>query len=575
MTHDLAQARDTETVLWTIAETSMKILGYEDCVIYLIDRDRDVLVQRAAFGPKDAGDGTIVEPIEIAVGDGIVGAVAAHARPIRVDYTRLDDRYIVDDDERRSELAVPIIDDGEVIGVIDSEHSQPSFYTDRDQDALVDLAGLAAARVRTALTIEQLQQARRELDQLASTDHLTGLPNRRAFEESLDDLRSRGRRPVIGMIDVDGFKTVNDEHGHAAGDEVLRRVAEVIRANTAQADLVARLGGDEFAVVADHHDREHVADMLRATSGAMAALRWDWNDIHLRVSVSAGVATVDPGDWSDADAALYLAKAQGRSQVVVFDPDDPRLTTRSHDRTWAVRVREGLSASRFVLHGQPIVDTTDSSDTPALREALLRYIDDDGTHVSPVTFLGAATRFGLSFDIDHWVINEAVAWLAANPAAPPLTVNVHPRTVVSGLIVPELHGALDATGVDATRLVVEITENAAIEDEAACRTAISTIRSWGARVAIDDFGSGWTSLAVARAVPVDFLKMDGVWVRDSVTDRLSRQVVQSTVAAAQTLGSLTVAEWVEDEPTRRFLVDLGVDYVQGHLTGRPAALNQA
>jgi len=144
--------------------------------------------------------------------------------------------------------------------------------------------------------------------------------------------------------------------------------------------------------------------------------------------------------------------------------------------------------------------------------------------------------------------------------------------VVTGLVVPQLRDALDATGVDAGRLVIEITETTAIEDEAACRHAIAALRSWGARVAIDDFGSGWTSLALARTVPVDFLKIDGTWVRDAVSDQLSRQVVQGVVAAARTLGSLTVAEWVEDEPTRAFLSDLGVDYIQGYLTGLPEPL---
>ena len=573
VTHGLAQARDTEKVLWIIAETSMTILGYEDCVIYILDRNRNLLVQRAAFGPKNAGDGQINAPIEIPVGQGIVGAVAESGQPIRVDDTLQDDRYIVDDDQRRSELAVPIIDDGEVIGVIDSEHSTPGFYTDHDQEALVDLAGLAAAQVRTALTIEQLRRAQHNLDVLASTDHLTGLPNRRAFEEHLHAARVDGVHPTIGMLDIDSFKTINDEHGHAAGDEVLRQVSQVLRRVTIGADLVARLGGDEFAVVVDDGSLDQVAAILRTVGEALSELRWDWNYVHLRVSTSGGVASANPElDWADADAALYLAKSQGKGHVVTFDPADPRLTARAADRSWAIRVREALADSRFLLYGQPIVSTDDPSDTAVLREALLRYIDDDGQHVSPGTFLGAAARFGLTFEIDHWALRSAAEWLAANPEAPPLSVNVHPRTVVSGLIVPELGDALDTAGVDADRIVIEITETAAIEDEAACREAISTIRGWGARIAIDDFGSGWTSLAVARSVPVDFLKIDGTWVRDSVTDQLSRQVVHGTVAAARTLGSLTVAEWVEDASTREFLADLGVDYVQGYLTGRPEPL---
>ena len=573
MAQELARARDTEKVLWIIAETSMTILDYEDCVIYLLDRDRDVLVQRAAYGPKDAGGGQIKAPIEIPVGQGIVGAVAERGEPIRVDDTLRDNRYIVDDDHRRSELAVPIIDDGEVIGVIDSEHTNAGFYTDEDQEALADLAGLAASQVRNTLTIEELRRAHHELDVLASTDHLTGLANRRALEEHLRTTRAAGGHPTIGMIDIDDFKTINDEHGHAAGDEVLRKMAQVLRRTADGADLIARLGGDEFAVAVDDGSPEHVAAILRSVSEVLAGLRWEWNHVHLRVSASGGVAPATAEhDWSDADAALYLAKSQGHGHVVVFDPTDPRLTTRVDDRAWAMRIHEGLARSRFMLYGQPIVATDDPSDAVVLNEALLRYIDDDDNHISPVAFLGAATRFGLSCELDDWVLRSATTWLAANPDAPQLSINVHPETVVTGLVVPQLRDALDATGVDAGRLVIEITETTAIEDEAACRHAIAALRSWGARVAIDDFGSGWTSLALARTVPVDFLKIDGTWVRDAVSDQLSRQVVQGVVAAARTLGSLTVAEWVEDEPTRAFLSDLGVDYIQGYLTGLPEPL---
>ena len=570
---ELAQARDVNSVLWTVAETSMAILDYEDCVIYLVDHDRDVLVQRAAFGPKSVGRGEILNPIEIKMGAGIVGTAAETGRLVRVDDTLEDPRYIVDDDVRRSELAVPIIDAGEVIGVIDSEHSDPGFYTVEDEQALTDLAAIAAAQVRTAVTIEQLERARAALDELASTDPLTGLPNRRAYEDHLRR-RTKDRELAIGIIDLDGFKRINDELGHAAGDDLLRHVATVLREAAPTTDLAARLGGDEFAVVLDNGDVQELFEIMTRLIERIALVGWDWRGGALHVTASAGIARSGSStSWSDADAALYLAKAEGKNRVVVHHPEDARLIARDADQRLAREVRDGLAQGRFVLYGQPIVRTDDPDNHPRLVESLLRYVDDDGSVRAPSPFIAAAGQYGLTERLDRWVIESAVSWLAANPGAPALSVNVHPNTIVYGDLVRHLGTELGRKGVEPDRIIIEITEDAAIRDERRCRTVVRDLRHWGTRVAFDDFGSGWTSLSVARDVEVDFLKIDGAWVRDATIDQLSRQVVEAIAAAAATLGARTVAEWVEDQGTRDFLAELGIDLVQGFLTGRPVPLD--
>ena len=570
---ELAQARDTNAVLWTVAETSMEILGYEDCVIYLVDRERDVLVQRAAFGPKAVGRGEIVNPIEIKIGAGIVGSVAETGQLERVDDTLDDPRYIVDDEMRRSELAVPIIDAGEVIGVIDSEHSEPGFYTEADERALVDLAAIASAQVRTAVTIEQLERARAALDELASTDPLTELPNRRAYE---DHLRRLGpdAHPAIGLIDLDGFKRINDELGHAAGDDLLRHVATVMQESADRTDLIARLGGDEFALVLDSGDVEQLSDTMHRLIERIALVGWDWRGGALHVTASAGIARSSSDEsWSDADAALYLAKAEGKNRVIIHDPEDARLVAREADQRLARETRDGLAQGRFILYGQPIVRTDDPDDNPMLVESLLRYIGDDGRHHTPAPFIAAASQYGLTERLDRWVIETAVGWLARNPQAPPMSINVHPNTIVFGDIVRHLGSELGRKGVEPDRVIIEITEDAAIRDEGRCRDVVKSLRQWGTRVAFDDFGSGWTSLSVARDVEVDFLKIDGAWVRDATIDELSRQVVEAIASTAHTLGARTIAEWVENESTRDFLNSLGIDFVQGFHTGRPAPLD--
>ena len=570
---ELAQARDTNAVLWTVAETSMEILGYEDCVIYLVDRERDVLVQRAAFGPKAVGRGEIVNPIEIKIGAGIVGSVAETGQLERVDDTLDDPRYIVDDEMRRSELAVPIIDAGEVIGVIDSEHSEPGFYTEADERALVDLAAIASAQVRTAVTFELLDRARAALDELASTDPLTELPNRRAYE---DHLRRLGpdAHPAIGLIDLDGFKRINDELGHAAGDDLLRHVATVMQESADRTDLIARLGGDEFALVLDSGDVEQLSDTMHRLIERIALVGWDWRGGALHVTASAGIARSSSDEsWSDADAALYLAKAEGKNRVIIHDPEDARLVAREADQRLARETRDGLAQGRFILYGQPIVRTDDPDDNPMLVESLLRYIGDDGRHHTPAPFIAAASQYGLTERLDRWVIETAVGWLARNPQAPPMSINVHPNTIVFGDIVRHLGSELGRKGVEPDRVIIEITEDAAIRDEGRCRDVVKSLRQWGTRVAFDDFGSGWTSLSVARDVEVDFLKIDGAWVRDATIDELSRQVVEAIASTAHTLGARTIAEWVENESTRDFLNSLGIDFVQGFHTGRPAPLD--
>ena len=569
---ELAQARDTISVLWTIAETSMAILGYEDCVIYLVDQSRGVLVQRAAFGPKNAGF-EVADPIEIAIGAGIVGSVAASGRLIRVDDTRLDPRYIVDDAHRRSELAVPIIDQGEVIGVIDSEHSDVGFYNAADEGALTDLAALVASRVRTAITIEQLEQARADLAGLAATDELTGLPNRRAYEAHLEVVDD-SLRPAVALIDLDGFKRINDEHGHAAGDDLLRHIAAAFVDATRATDQVARLGGDEFAVVLDSGDVETLRRVVGRLLDRIAELEWTWDGVRQSVTASAGIARSSGGTtWADADAALYLAKEQGKSRVVVHDPDDPRLAARDEAHRLALTARDSLLNDRFLLYGQPIVATDDPTNKPVMMEALLRHHAGTGPTVAPGAFLRAADQYGLIGQIDRWVVERVVECLSLHDDAPPVAVNVHPRTVVAGDLLSMVRSAVDRHGVDPQRLVIEITEAAAIEDELSYREVVSALRSFGVRVALDDFGGGWTSLAVARAVEVDIVKIDGGWVRDATTDALSRQVVESIATAARILEAITIAEWVEDDATRSFLSDLGVDLVQGYLTGRPQPLD--
>jgi len=520
LTSRLLSAVEIDDVMRVIAECTMTALSYEDCVVYL-RADADRLVQRGAYGPKSPEGMQILDPIELRLGEGIVGAAAASAQPILVRDTLDDPRYVVDDIARRSEVAVPIIDDGEVIGVIDSEHSEANFYTDEDLQIIVDIASIAGARLRSAMTTENLNEtirdletARSALENLSKTDDLTGLGNRRLFEIELAAAIEADAEFSICVLDLDKFKLVNDTHGHHEGDAVLRQLSSIICDNVDTDHVtVARLGGDEFGLMQVDVDLTSFDRMIENVLLAVRRAPWSANAALLDVTSSA--------------------------QVVRYVQSDPRSLALREDRLWAQHIRDAISANRFSLVGQPIVSSDDPHAPVQFMEVLLRYHASDNSVLAPGRFLDSAARFGLMDQIDVWVISE-----------------------------------LRSHRVDPSRLVLEVTEHAAIEDADRFKEALASARAEGMRVAIDDLGSGWTSLAVIKENPVDIIKVDGTWVRQATTDKVSHTVARSIIECGQLLGCQVVAEWVEDDETLELMHTMGSDFVQGYLLGVPVPLEK-
>ncbi len=580
LSQELAQADDTRSVLWIIARSTMTMLGYEDCVIYLVEHrpTGPVLVQRAAHGPKSPDGAEIVDPIELGLGVGIVGHCAVAAEPVLVADTSQDARYVIDDATRGSELAVPILDDGEVIGVIDSEHSQPGFYTHADQQAVVDIAAMASARLRTALTIEQLERnvdalekTRAELDRLARTDGLTGLLNRRGLEEVLNDFD--GLEPMAAaVLDIDQFKVLNDTHGHQCGDAVLVKMAEIILNSTETTRLRAsRLGGDEFIVVGDGlHDLERVMLTILHTVRT-TAFRHDAAEV--AVTVSIGIARGQRDDvWGLADEALYLAKSGGRDQMVMYDENDPQLQARRSDMQRVEEVRQAIASDSLLLYSQPIIDVSLPGEPAAYHEVLLRRPTPDGGVASPGPLLNAAERFGLIERLDFWVLSRSLGWLSKQPRSTKLSINLSTDFTCSLHAIPNLNRLLEQSGVAPRQVCLEITETTAIRDLQRAAIFVSTVRRWGCEVAIDDFGSGWSSLPLIQDLNVDIVKIDGSWIQKATKDPLACSVVTSAVEMANIIGVQLVAEWVADLETLAFVKDLGIRYVQGYLYGVPVPL---
>ena len=580
----LAQVSGTEETAAVVASVAARALGYDDLIVYL-RTDDDQLVQRAAFGAKEDGERGVEDPLLLPFGVGIVGAAAVTQATVRVEDTHSDDRYIVDDTSRRSELAVPVVVDGETIGVLDSEHDDVGFYTEIDARRVEDIAAIAGARLKAAMVSESLARsvaeltlARGELEQLSHSDPLTGVSNRRRFDAELERMSGAGQQIGMLALDVDRFRAVNEVLGHTAGDDLLRQISSVLAAcvRPVPGVCLARVGGDEFCILipngTDSGCRAVARSIVTAVgSAAFGALR----DTSLRMSISIGIATgTNRSVWKRSSEALRIAK-EDRRPWFVHDEQDPRVHARRADLDWADRIDRALEGARFELFGQPIVVTESPSAPAPMFETLLRYRDAAGNIVTPVHFLGSAERTGLLPRIDSWVIGRAVDQLAMVDGTSSLTVNTTPQSFMNGVVNRTVLDSLHRSGLDPNRLIIELTEHSAVEDVDQFRSRARELTSSGVRLAIDDLGAGFSSVELLADAEVSIVKIAGEWVARAVDDPVARTVVSAIAKCSELLGVQVVAEGVEDDRTLEFVREAGIEFTQGWLTGRPGPLADA
>ncbi len=421
-----------------------------------------------------------------------------------------------------------------------------------------------------------------QLQHLADHDALTGLFNRRRFEEELErelaaSVRYEGAGAVLAL-DLDHFKYINDSLGHTVGDELIARVAALLRERLRETDIVARLGGDEFAVILPHADEARAAgvaeDLLRTIRSGGAV-----TGEHGRAGTSASIGiapfptqrnSITAGELlAEADIAMYDAKEGGRDRCVTYAASGqaalmaPRLD-------WVDRIRRALAEDRFVLHGQPILSL--GGDHRPREELLLRMVDESGDLIPPASFLAVAERFDLIQEIDRWVVREAVALLARlerSGTRAALEVNLSAKSVTDAELPAMIETELARTGVDPSGLVFEMTETAAIVNvEQAKRFAIS-MRELGCEFALDDFGAGFASFYYLKHLAFDYLKIDGEFIADLRGSETNQLLVRALVDIARGLGKQTIAEYVGDAETLELLRDMRVDYAQGFHVARP------
>jgi diguanylate cyclase (GGDEF)-like protein len=379
----------------------------------------------------------------------------------------------------------------------------------------------------------------------------------------------------VVVVDVDNFKEVNDSLGHHAGDQLIRSVATLLAAQLREADTIARLGGDEFAILLRGTTGEPALVVAERLIEAVREHRFAVANDPVRVSASGGIANVERGQnaaeecLAAADLAMYESKQSGRDRLSVFSPElRTALETR---RTWADRIRDALENDQMLLYQQPILDLR--TNRISQYELLIRLPREDGGGVvAPQEFLPVAERFDLVQALDRWVVRRAINLIAAAERSGRdlvLEVNLSGRSIGDPALFELLESELRATGIEASKLVLEVTETAAIENMEVARAFAEQLAAFGCRLALDDFGSGFGSFYYLKHLPFDYLKIDGDFVRQLTQNRVDQAVVRSIVQIAQSVGYETIAEFVVDGPTLEAVRGFGVHFAQGFHVGAP------
>jgi diguanylate cyclase (GGDEF)-like protein len=429
---------------------------------------------------------------------------------------------------------------------------------------------------------EQLDESTEKLSYQASHDPLTGLINRREFENRLRQLVQRskdGKTHVVFYLDLDQFKIVNDTSGHHAGDELLREVSIIMQSYIRKSDVLARLGGDEFGLILEYCELNLAEKIAASIIEAVNDFRFRWDQKTFRIGVSIGMVQVDDSRnnlreiLQQIDAACYAAKDAGRNRYHLYLESDEELTRRKSEMDWVVRLDRALENNAFVLYAQPIAPTDQPGENRQSLEILIRMLGSGGKEILPGAFLPAAERYNKMVSIDRWVVSEAITLLSENPGflqqVDFCSINLSSQSLSDENFLNYVIDQLSEHKGVASKLCFEITETVAINNLLQADRCIAILRGMGLRFALDDFGSGLSSFEYLKTLPIDYLKIDGMFVKDIVGDPIDRAMVKSIHEIGRVMGKKTVAEFVESEAILNELSIIGVDYVQGFAIGKP------
>lgn len=381
-------------------------------------------------------------------------------------------------------------------------------------------------------------------------------------------------------MDLDQFKVINDTCGHAAGDELLRQISDVLNSSIRHNDTLARIGGDEFAILMQSCTLEQANRVAGIILDAVNKFQFAWEGNTFRIQISIGLIPIKAESQSiselfiQADAACYLAKDAGRNRIHVYHPDDSDMAQRHGEMQWVSKIYSALEENRFLLYAQPIVQI--SKQAKHHFELLLRMRDTSSRIVAPGAFLPAAERYDIIVQLDHWVIENSFKLLSRSAdfleSINFVSINLSGKSLTSESLLKTIINSLEATKIPANKICFEITETAAIANFTHALKFINQLKHKGFLFALDDFGTGLSSFGYLKKMPVDFLKIDGLFVKEITENPIDYEFVKAINGIGHVMGMKTIAEFVENDEILKNLSEIGVDYAQGYALGRPVPL---
>ena len=422
----------------------------------------------------------------------------------------------------------------------------------------------------------------RQLSYQAAHDPLTGLINRAEFEKrlefALESVHIESAHHVMCFMDIDQFKLVNDTCSHEAGDTLLKEIASLLQGCLRDSDVLGRLGGDEFGVLLKNCSLDGAEEIAANMLSMIRATRFESCERTFEIGASIGIATIDDGSSSvtevmkAADLACYAAKDAGGSCIHVFQAGDTELARRHDDMQWVSRLKDAINGDRLVLYFQDIVPVAPGATGARHFEVLVRMLDEAGKLITPDKFLPAAESYNVVTALDRWVVEHSLAWYSARNERLMMSINLSGKSVTDSAFLEFIRDKLVEYRVNPADICFEITETAAVANLDMAAGFMHELRKLGCRFALDDFGSGLSSFAYLRNLPVNYLKIDGSFVRNIDSDKVNAAMVDAINQLGVVMGIKTIAEFVENDDIMNKLAEIGVDYAQGYGVARPVPL---
>ncbi|MGF1757243.1 EAL domain-containing protein [Photobacterium sagamiensis] len=434
--------------------------------------------------------------------------------------------------------------------------------------------------------VTEVRMASQKISYQATHDMLTGLINRYEFENRLallvDDAQQNNSTHALCFLDLDQFKIINDTCGHVAGDELLRQLSLLLNKTIQSQDTLARIGGDEFAILLENCNLEQAEKTANTLLNLVKKFQFMWMKNSFSIGVSIGLTQISKtsGNITEvlihADSACYAAKDLGRNRIHTYHSDDALLAKRDGEFRWVNEIKDALNENRFELYAQPIVSL---SDVPhkLIYEVLLRLRTKNGDIIPPGAFLPAAERYNLSQPIDRWVVDHTFSWLKKHLSQlddlDHLTINLSGASLGDNDLLRHIMQQIKSNDLPPSKIKFEITETAAISNLRDATLFINILREFGCQFALDDFGSGLSSFAYLKNLSVSTLKIDGLFVKDILNNKIDGAMVKSINEIGHVMGMKTIAEFVENDAIKDQLKTIGVDFAQGYGIGKPEPID--